>query len=119
MEQIINFDSQHVQMGGMAHYDQCKFFQFCPDECGVGAVPGFRSAGVAQQLPDGTFAFQAQPKRKSQSTLLKKVAHGRLSVTKDGCYQLTLKIAKSEGLCIKDTLFHEVVEATSCLEETR
>ena len=115
MEQEIKFDSQHVQLGGMAHYDDCKFFQFCPDECAPGAVPGFRSAGVAQQLPDGTFAFQAQPRRKCQSTLLKKVAHGRLSVTKDGCYQLTLKIAKSEGLCIKDTLFHEVVEATSSL----
>ena len=115
MEQEIKFDSQHAQLGGMAHYDHCKFFQFCPDECAVGAVPGFRSAGVAQQLPDGTFAFQAQPRRKCQSTLLKKVAHGRLSVTKDGCYQLTLKIAKSEGLCIKDVLFHEVVEATSSL----
>ena len=111
----INFDSHHVQLGGMAHYDHCKFFQFCPDCCEVGTVPGFRSAGVGQQLPDGTIAFEAVPRKRSQSTLLKKVAHGRLSVTKDGCYQLTLKIAKEEGLDIKNTLWREAMEATDGL----
>lgn len=56
--QQVNNGSQHVQLGGMAFYDESKCFLFAPNEHGGGEkVLGFRSQGVAQQLSDGTFDF--------------------------------------------------------------
>ena len=69
---------QHVQLGGMAFYDESKCFLFAPNEHGGGEkVPGFRSQGVAQQLSDGTFDFVVKPRVRSQSVLIRKLAHGR------------------------------------------
>ena len=48
-----------------------------PQESGVNKVPRFRSMGVAQQMPDGTFDFVAQHRLRTQSELIKKLAHGR------------------------------------------
>ena len=82
--QQVNNGSQHVQLGGMAFYDESKCFLFAPNEHGGGEkVQGFRSQGVAQQLSDGTFDFVSKPQIRSQSVLIRKLAHGRLSKTKD------------------------------------
>ena len=90
---------QHVQLGGMAFYDESKCFLFAPNEHGGGEkVQGFRSQGVAQQLSDGTFDFVVKPRIRSQSELIRKLAHGRLSKTKDGAIQLTLKVFCDEGI---------------------
>ena len=56
-QQVNNNDCQHVQLGGMAYYDAKQYFLFSPQESGVNKVPRFRSMGVAQQMPDGTFDF--------------------------------------------------------------
>ena len=101
----------HVQLGGLAFYDDRRFFQFCPDRAETGQVPRFRMSGVAQQLSDGTFAFEGVHRRRSQTTLLRKLAHGRLSATQDGSYLLTIRISKEEGLDVKDVLLREVYEA--------
>lgn len=101
----------HVQLGGLAFYDNCRFFQFCPDNAETGQVPRFRMSGVAQQLSDGTFAFEGVHRRRSQTTLLRKLAHGRLSATQDGSYLLTIRISREEGLDVKDVLLREVYEA--------
>ena len=46
--QQVNNGSQHVQLGGMAFYDESKCFLFAPNEHGGGEkVQGFRSQGVA------------------------------------------------------------------------
>ena len=91
--QQVNNGNQHVQLGGMAFYDESKCFLFAPDEHGVREkVQGFRSQGVAQQLSDGTFDFVIKPRVRSQSVLIRKLAHGRVSKTKDGAIQLTLKV---------------------------
>ena len=83
--QQVNNGSQHVQLGGIAFYDESKCFLFAPNEHGTGEkVPGFRSQGVAQQLTDGTFDFVVKPRVRSQSELIRKLAHGRVSKTKDG-----------------------------------
>ena len=80
--QQVNNGSQHVQLGGMAFYDESKCFLFAPNEHGGGEkVLGFRSQGVAQQLSDGTFDFVVKPRVRSQSVLIRKLAHGRLSKT--------------------------------------
>ena len=116
--QQVNNGSQHVQLGGMAFYDASKCFLFAPNEHGGGEkVQGFRSQGVAQQLTDGTFDFVVKPRVRSQSVLIRKLAHGRLSKTKDGAIQLTLKVFCDEGLNIGSTLVKEAEEAADALVE--
>ena len=116
--QQVNNGSQHVQLGGMAFYDESKCFLFAPNEHGGGEkVLGFRSQGVAQQLSDGTFDFVVKPRVRSQSELIRKLAHGRLSKTKDGAIQLTLKVFCDEGINIGSTLVKEAEEASDALVE--
>lgn len=116
--QQVNNGSQHVQLGGMAFYDESKCFLFAPNEHGGGEkVLGFRSQGVAQQLSDGTFDFVVKPRVRSQSILIRKLAHGRLSKTKDGAIQLTLKVFCDEGINIGSTLVKEAEEAADALVE--
>ena len=110
--QQVNNGNQHVQLGGMAFYDESKCFLFAPNEHGGGEkVLGFRSQGVAQQLSDGTFDFVIKPRIRSQSVLIRKLAHGRVSKTKDGAIQLTLKVFCDEGINIGSTLVKEAEEA--------
>ncbi len=109
---------QHVQLGGMAFYDESKCFLFAPNEHVAGEkVQGFRSQGVAQQLSDGTFDFVSKPRVRSQSELIRKLAHGRLSKTKDGAIQLTLKVFCDEGINIGKALVKEAAEAADALIE--
>ena len=116
--QQVNNGSQHVQLGGMAFYDESKCFLFAPNEHGGRVkVLGFRSQGVAQQLSDGTFDFVVKPRVRSQSVLIRKLAHGRLSKTKDGAIQLTLKVFCDEGINIGSTLVKEAEEAADALVE--
>ena len=116
--QQVNNGSQHVQLGGMAFYDESKCFLFAPNEHGGREkVLGFRSQGVAQQLSDGTFDFVVKPRVRSQSVLIRKLAHGRLSKTKDGAIQLTLKVFCDEGINIGSTLVKEAEEAADALVE--
>ena len=114
----VNNGSQHVQLGGMAFYDESKCFLFAPNEHGGGEkVQGFRSQGVAQQLSDGTFDFVVKPRVRSQAELIRKLAHGRLSKTKDGAIQLTLKVFCDEGINIGNALVKEAEEAADALVE--
>ena len=117
-QQVNNNGCQHVQLGAMAFYDESKCFLFAPNEHGRGEkVQGFRSQGVAQQLSDGTFDFVVKPRIRSQSVLIKKLAHGRVSKTKDGAIQLTLKVFCDEGINIGRTLVKEAKEAAEALVE--
>lgn len=117
-QQVNNNGCQHVQLGGMAFYDESKCFLFAPNEPGVrGKVLGFRSQGVAQQLSDGTFDFVVKPQIRPQSELIRKLAHGRLSKTKDGAIQLTLKVFCDEGINIGSALMKEAEEAADALVE--
>ena len=114
--QQVNNGCQHVQLGGMAFYDESKCFLFAPNEHGGGEkVQGFRSQGVAQQLSDGTFDFVVKPRIRSQSVLIKKLAHGRVSKTKDGAIQLTLKVFCDEGINIGSALVKEAEEAAEAV----
>ena len=118
VDQQVNIENQtnisncdHVQLGGQAYYDEKKFFMFTPDDPIVGQVQKFRGLGMAQQMADGTFDFVRKPQLKPKSTLIKKLAHGRLSATIDGAIQLTLKVYKTEGLNMKETIIKEAKEA--------
>ena len=115
-QQVNNNGCQHVQLGGMAFYDESKCFLFAPNEHGGGEkVQGFRSQGVAQQLSDGTFDFVVKPRIRSQSELIRKLAHGRVSKTKDGAIQLTLKVFCDEGINIGSSLVKEAEEAAEAV----
>lgn len=107
---------QHVQLGGMAFYDESKYFMFSPDE----HVPYVarrvrRMHGVAQQMTDGTFDFVAQPRLKAQSVLIKKLVHGRVSKTKGGAIQLTLRVMPSENINIAEAIAAESAEAVDAI----
>ena len=107
---------QHVQLGGMAFYDDSRCFMFSPDEPVPDVVQRMRRMhGVAQQMTDGTFDFVAQPRVKAQSTLIKKLAHGRVSLTKDNAIQLTLKVMPNENVNIGQAIAVESAEAVDAI----
>lgn len=106
----------HVQLGGMAHYDERRYFMFAPDYCVPNVVLRVRRmCGVAQQMTDGTFEFVSQPKPRAQSKLIKKLAHGRISLTKDKAIQLTLKVMANENINIAETIAAEAAEGANAL----
>ena len=107
----------HVQLGGQAYYDEKKFFMFTPDDPVVGQVQKFRGLGMAQQMADGTFDFVRKPQLKPKSTLIKKLAHGRASKTKDDAIQLTLKVYRNEGVNISEAIRREALEAADAIRE--
>ena len=110
---------QHVQLGGMAFYDKSKYFLFSPDDSVPDKVQRMRRMhGVAQQMTDGTFDFVAQPRQKSQSQLIRKLAHGRVSMTKDGAIQLTLKIFADEQINVAEAIMKESEEAARAISPT-
>lgn len=105
-------DSQSVQLGGVAYVTDRKYVMFCPDDPVPGVVEPFVMTGKGQLMRDGTFDFSPQPpSRRRRGTLLKKVAHGRLSATKDGAFLLTLKVFKHEGLDVEKVMEKEAKEA--------
>ena len=107
---------QHVQLGGVAFYDESKYFLFAPDEPVPDKVQRMRRMhGVAQQMTDGTFDFVAQPRVRSQSQLIRKLAHGRVSLTKDKAILLTLKVTAEENINIAQAIAIESAEAADAV----
>ena len=86
--------------------------QFLPDdELAPIMEVSSHTYGSLQQLRNGAYDYVVcRPLRRAQSTLLRKAAHGRISATKDGAYQLTLKVFKREGLDVKETLTREAFD---------
>lgn len=109
--------SQHAQKSGMAFYDDTNYFLFTPNEPVVGSIPRFRRLGIAQQLSDGSFDFVAKPHQRAQSELIRKLAHGRVSKTKDGAIQLTLKVYCYEGVNIGEAIAAEASIAKDAIVE--
>lgn len=109
---------QRVQLGGQAYYDKSNYFLFSPDYPVPDLVQRMRRMhGVAQQMTDGTFDFVARPRVKTQSTLIKKLAHGRVSLTKDKAIQLTLKVTRNENVNIAEAIAAESKEAAMAIIE--
>ena len=106
-----------VQLGGQAYYDEKKYFMFCPDDPVPGQVQKFRRQGIAQQMADGTFDFVVKPQLRSESELIRKLAHGRASRTKDNAIQLTLKVFRAEGINISEAIRQEAIEAAEAIRE--
>lgn len=112
MKTVKIMSCKSVQLEGVAHVSEKKCVMFCPDEPVPDVVSPFLTVGKGQLMRDGTFDFSPIPPRKKRGgTLLKKVAHGRLSATKDGAYLLTIKVFKYEGLDAARVMASEAREA--------
>jgi len=86
--------------------------QFLPDDQGAFILEeSDTTRGKMQLFRNGSMDYVAcKPRRRANSTLLRKAAHGRLSATKDDAYQLTLKVFKREGLNVNETMRREAFE---------
>lgn len=110
MEKSIIIDGQAVVSRDEAN--RVKYLQFLPDdELTPVLEEGSQSSGQLLMMRNGSFDYVAyKPRVRANSTLLRKAAHGRLSATKDGAYQLTLKVFKREGLDVRETMAREAMD---------
>ena len=112
VRKTVNRKTQNINTFiGRATFIGDQHFTFSPDDPRPGALRSTRQCGVAQRMSDGTVDFEAQPRRRAQSTLIRKLPHGRLSQTKDDAIQLTLKFYRRECINISGSLADEATEA--------
>ena len=104
---------EHFQLAGQGIYDDGKYFRFEPEDCDFGVVKPFKGNGSIQLLSDGTLDVVRTIRKRSLSTLIKKLPHGRLSKTFDGAIQLTIKVFLNEKVKISNILLAETVQASS------
>ena len=104
---------EHFQLAGQGIYDDGKYFRFEPEDCDFGMVKPFKGNGSIQLLSDGTLDVVRTIRKKSLSTLIKKLPHGRLSKTFDGAIQLTIKVFLNEKAKINNVLLAETAQASS------
>ncbi len=108
--------SQHTQLSGTGVFDNKMYFTFSPDSQINGIVDAYRKRGHGQQLPNGTFSFVAdEPSHRSQATMIKKLLHGKVSLTKNGLYQLTLRFSPTEKKIINVAMLNEAGEAAEAI----
>ena len=104
---------EHFQLAGQGIYDDGKYFRFEPEDTDFGVVKPFKGNGSIQLLSDGTLDVVRTIRKKSLSTLIKKLPHGRLSKTFDGAIQLTIKVFLNEKTKINNILLAETAQASS------
>ena len=109
-----------IQLGGQAIITDSKHVLFLPDNAVEGQVEKFRKMGYAQMLSTGEFDFMPSASHKSCSRLIKKLPHGRVSETKDGAIQLTLKVFLNEKVNVGKVILDEALDgATAVRKEQR
>lgn len=116
-KEIVRQIVEHIQMDGNISVDNKLNVLFAPDNPVPGRVSPFRSHGIGQMMGNGTFDFSPRPRQRAQSELIRKLTHGRVSKTKDGAIQLTIKVRCDEGLNISQTIAHEALIATKAVAE--
>ena len=104
---------EHFQLAGQGIYDEGKYFRFEPEDSDFGVVKPFKGNGSIQLLSDGTLDVVRIIRKRSLSTLIKKLPHGRLSKTFDGAIQLTIKVFLNEKTKINNILLAETAQASS------
>lgn len=98
-----NEKSSHVQITGMAMYDTHegkRFVQIEPTVALPGTMQPYTGTGKIMVMSDGSMEAILAPRKRSESELLLKLPHGRLSRTKQGMLQLTLIYnLEEESIC--------------------
>ena len=107
---------EHIQLAGQGIYDDGKYFRFEPEDSDFGVVKPFKGNGSIQLLSDGTLDVVRTIRKRSLSTLIKKLPHGRLSKTMDGAIQLTIKVFLNEKVRISNVLLAETAQALSAYD---
>ena len=94
-----------------------KFIQFVPDDEFTPVLEqGSKTSGQLQLLRNAAFDYVAiKPRVRSNSLLIRKVKHGRLSGTRDHAFQLTLKVFAAEGIDWQRAFVEEPIEVITDL----
>ena len=97
-----------------------KFIQFVPDDEFTPVLEqSSKTSGQLQLLRNAAFDYVAnKPRVRSNSLLIRKVRHGRLSGTRDHAFQLTLKVFASEGIDWQKAFVEEPIEVITDLMGT-
>ena len=91
-------------------------FEFWADDPDCQVVEPVRTTGTAQLMRSGSFFFVPGKKRvRSNSLLIRKARHGRVSGTRDHAYQLTLKVFATEGIDWQRAFVEEPIEVMADL----
>ena len=94
-----------------------KFIQFVPDDEFTHVLEqGSKTSGQLQLQRNAAFDYVAnRPRVRSNSLLIRKVKHGRLSGTRDHAFQLTLKVFAAEGIDWQRAFVEEPIEVMTDL----
>ena len=94
-----------------------KFIQFVPDDEFTPVLEqGSKTSGQLQLQRNAAFDYVAnRPRVRSNSLLIRKVKHGRLSGTRDHAFQLTLKVFAAEGIDWQRAFVEEPIEVITDL----
>ena len=94
-----------------------KFIQFVPDDEFTPVLEqGSKTSGHLQLQRNAAFDYVAnKPRVRSNSLLIRKVKHGRLSSTCDHAFQLTLKVFAAEGIDWQRAFVEEPIEVITDL----
>ena len=107
---------EHFQLAGQGIYDDGKYFRFEPEDSAFGVVKPFKGNGSIQLLSDVALDVFLTIRKRSLSTLIKKLPHGRLSKTFDGAIQLTIKVFLNEKVKIGNVLLAETAQALNAYD---
>ena len=97
-----------------------KFIQFVPDDEFTPVLEqSSKTSGQLQLLRNAAFDYVAnKPRVRSNSLLIRKARHGRLSGTRDHAFQLTLKVFAAEGIDWQKAFVEEPIEVITDLMGT-
>ena len=97
-----------------------KFIQFVPDDEFTPVLEqSSKTSGQLQLLRNAAFDYVAnKPRVRSNSLLIRKARHGRLSGTRDHAFQLTLKVFADEGIDWQKAFVEEPIEVITDLMGT-
>lgn len=112
--------NNHVQLQGWAIIDEMirlKTLKFEPAESTPDTVKPMKRRGLITQQSDGSFEVIVRSDRRANTKLIVKLPHGRLSLTNDGAYLLTLKVYKDDGENVKKVLLNDATVAAVTVGE--
>lgn len=94
-----------------------KFIQFVPDDEFTPVLEqSSKTSGQLQLQRNAAFDYVAnKPRVRSNSMLIRKARHGRLSGTRDHAFQLTLKVFADEGIDWQRAFVEEPIEVITDL----
>lgn len=102
---------------GVCHYGENKSFIFTPDDISAKELCSSVTTGTAHQLSDGTIEFIPKMRKRKDPKMLRKLGHGRLSLTQDGAYLCTIMIYQDEKIDILTEFRREMYDAAEAIEK--